>query len=295
MSSMVPINLITGTLGSGKTTLLRRIVQEAKPGLAILMNEFGDIGIDGQVVKGKNIDMVELAGGCVCCELTGEFEAAVRELIDNAAPKRIVMEATGVAESDALTYEIEESLPEVRLDSVICIVDAYAYSRFPEIGYVGRTQLEAADIILLNKIDLVSANEISDLKLKVESYNETAWLFESVRCDINIGILLSRKLHNKPSYPTSAASNHDLQSFSYKSEKGLGLGCFTELTKNLSVSVLRAKGFLVLSGKGYLYNYVSGNSELEEYNTKETKIVFIGKGLGSEKKLIINALENCRE
>jgi G3E family GTPase len=292
---MVPINLITGTLGSGKTTLLRRIVQEAKPGLAILMNEFGDIGIDGQVVKGKNIDMVELAGGCVCCELTGEFEAAVRELIDNAAPKRIVMEATGVAESDALTYEIEESLPEVRLDSVICIVDAYAYSRFPEIGYVGRTQLEAADIILLNKIDLVSANEISDLKLKVESYNETAWLFESVRCDINIGILLSRKLHNKPSYPTSATINHDLQSFSYKSEKGLGLGCFTELTKNLSVSVLRAKGFLVLSGKGYLYNYVSGNSELEEYNTKETKIVFIGKGLGSEKKLIINALENCRE
>src|SRR3989304_9553565 len=102
-----PITLITGYLGAGKTTLLRNILDNADRKIAVLMNEFGKIAIDSQVIKGKNIDMVELRGGCVCCSLTGEFEAAIKEIIEKTKPDAIVVETTGVAEPDAVVIDIQ--------------------------------------------------------------------------------------------------------------------------------------------------------------------------------------------
>lgn len=84
--SRTPITLITGPLGSGKTTLLRHILDQVPKKIAILMNEFGEIAIDSKIVEGKAIRIAELAGGCVCCSLAGEFEAAVTELIQAVAP-----------------------------------------------------------------------------------------------------------------------------------------------------------------------------------------------------------------
>src|ERR687888_2832532 len=98
MPSRTPLTVITGPLGSGKTTLLRHIVATVPQKLAILMNEFGEIAIDSQVIEGKNVRMAELGGGCVCCSLIGEFEAAVDEGIATVAPDLIVGETTGVGE-----------------------------------------------------------------------------------------------------------------------------------------------------------------------------------------------------
>jgi G3E family GTPase len=134
MSARTPIALITGTLGSGKTTLVKRLIAMADRRLAVLMNEFGEIAIDSKIIQGENTRIVELAGGCVCCELTGEFVAAVDELIDKYRPELIVLEATGVAEADALVYEVEEELTRARLDSVVCIVDGYASIKYPQVG-----------------------------------------------------------------------------------------------------------------------------------------------------------------
>jgi G3E family GTPase len=100
--------LITGSLGSGKTTLLQTILEKTDQRLAILMNEFGKIAIDSEVLQGENVQMVELPGACVCCELKGEFEAAVTEIIEKLGPEFIVVEAMGVAEADALVYEVED-------------------------------------------------------------------------------------------------------------------------------------------------------------------------------------------
>ena len=141
METRTPITIVTGSLGSGKTTLLRRILETTGRRLAILMNEFGEIAIDSRVIAGKNVQMIELAGGCVCCSLTGELEAAVVEIIDAVHPELIVLEATGVAEADALVYEIEDNIPLVRLDGVVTIVDAYVTIKFPQMGYTTRTQV----------------------------------------------------------------------------------------------------------------------------------------------------------
>ena len=92
-----PITLITGPLGSGKTTLLRQILETHPAKIAIVMNEFGEIAIDTKVVEGKNVRIAELGGGCVCCSLLGEFEAAVDEIIEKIDPEIIVIETTGLA------------------------------------------------------------------------------------------------------------------------------------------------------------------------------------------------------
>ena len=95
-----PITVISGYLGAGKTTLLRSIIKNLDKKFAILMNEFGEVGIDAQIIKGKNVDVQELSGGCVCCSLTGEFEFAIKEIIQKYNPEIIIVETTGVGECD---------------------------------------------------------------------------------------------------------------------------------------------------------------------------------------------------
>src|SRR5438046_8120789 len=119
MQLRTPITLVTGPLGSGKTTLLRHILSTRPAKIAIVMNEFGEMAIDTKVIEGKNVRIAELGGGCVCCSLLGEFEAAVNEIIKKIAPEMIVVETTCLPEPEALVFNVQEALPECRLDGVV--------------------------------------------------------------------------------------------------------------------------------------------------------------------------------
>src|SRR5207247_10093838 len=174
MTLRTPITLVTGPLGSGKTTLLRHILATKPAKMAIVMNEFGEIAIDSKVVEGKNVRIAELGGGCVCCSLLGEFEAAVNEIIQRVEPETIVVETTGLAEPEALVFNIQEALPQCRLDGVISVIDADMLVRFPELGHTTRLQIEGADILLLNKIDLVERAQIEPLEPELHEINPRA-------------------------------------------------------------------------------------------------------------------------
>src|SRR5438094_4632186 len=117
MQLRTPITLVTGPLGSGKTTLLRHILRTRPAKIAIVMNEFGEMAIDTKVMEGKNVRIAELGGGCVCCSLLGEFEAAVSEIIEKVAPEMIIVETTGLAEPEALVFNIQEALTQCRLEA----------------------------------------------------------------------------------------------------------------------------------------------------------------------------------
>src|SRR6266446_4072225 len=132
MHIRTPITLITGPLGSGKTTLLRHILATKAAKIAIVMNEFGEIAIDTKVIEGKNVRIAELGGGCVCCSLLGEFEAAVKEIIEKIDPDIIVVETTGVAEPEALAFNIQEALPQCRTDGIVSVADADGLVRFAD-------------------------------------------------------------------------------------------------------------------------------------------------------------------
>src|ERR1700758_1503259 len=189
MTARTPVTLITGPLGSGKTTLLRHILDTHPAKIAIVMNEFGEIAIDTKVIEGKNVRMVELGGGCVCCSLLGEFEAAVDEIIQKVAPEVIIVETTGLAEPEALVFNIQEALPQCRLDGVGSVIDADMLVRFPELGHTTRLQIAGADIFLLNKIDLVDATEIEPLETKLRKINPTAAIVRTERCRIDPELL----------------------------------------------------------------------------------------------------------
>ena len=298
MNVRTPIALITGTLGSGKTTLVKRLIAGADRKLAVLMNEFGEIGIDSKIIKGEHTRIIELAGGCVCCELTGEFVAAVNELIDKYQPDLIVLEATGVAEADALVYEVEEELERARLDSVICIVDGYTSIRYPQVGYVGRVQLQQADIVLINKRDLITEEEIATVTAQIRRFNETAAVMATERC---VGVeKLWVALANRPAgaRPQAAASRQhteetELQSFTYSTTRGMNKAAFERWADSLPLQVYRAKGFVVLDSTGYLFNAVAGRWELEKFPVETGQLVFIGQRIKAEQDRIIEGLQQC--
>jgi G3E family GTPase len=301
MTLRTPITLITGPLGGGKTTLLRHILATHPAKIAIVMNEFGEIAIDTKVVEGRNVRIAELGGGCVCCSLLGEFEAAVNEIIDKIVPERMIVETTGLAEPEALVFNIQEALPQCRLDGVISIIDADMLVRFPEIGHTTRLQIEGADILLLNKIDLVEPAQIEPLETKLREINSNAAIVRTKRCRIDpellFGIARERKI--TPGEPGSAipATTHkhqpECESFAFTSRRIFSRDCFQGLANDLPASVVRAKGFIRFTDGGHLFNFVAGRWELESFESDRTELVFIGKNIAAEKEMILRALDEC--
>ena len=301
MTPRTPITLVTGPLGSGKTTLLRHILATRPAKIAIVMNEFGEIAIDTKVIEGKNVRIAELGGGCVCCSLLGEFEAAVTEIIKKIAPEIIVVETTGLAEPEALVFNIQEALPECRLDGVVSVIDADMLVRFPELGHTTRLQIEGADILLLNKIDLVDGRQIEPIETKLREINPSAAIIRTERCQIDPELLfgIGREKKIAPPEPGSPmpATTHthqpEFESFTFSSDKTFSRDCFEGFAEALPKSVLRAKGFVRFPDSMQLFNFVAGRWELEPFEADRIELVFIGKGIVREKSPIVDALEKC--
>ena len=292
VKARTPIGLITGSLGSGKTTLLRKILGQADRRYAVLMNEFGELPIDSEVIRGTNVEIAELVGGCVCCSLTGELEAAVEEILDRVDPEYILLEATGIAEADALVYEVEERIPRVRLDSVVCVVDTDTSIRFPSIGYAGRAQLRAADIVLINKIDLVTEEEIAKVVAQVREFNPDAAVLKTVRCAADVCVLFGLGIENRVrEIPVHGEGGFG--SFAYSASALLDESRFREAVSLMPPSVFRAKGFVRFRDGGRLFNYVAGRTELEEFPVERTEIVFIGSKVEQSREAIEGLLRSC--
>ena len=296
-----PTTLITGPLGSGKTTLLRHILATQPEKIAIVMNEFGEISIDTKVIEGRNVRIAELGGGCVCCSLLGEFEAAINEIIEKIAPERIVVETTGLAEPEALVFNIQDALPQCRLDGVVSVIDADMLVRFPELGHTTRLQIEGADILLFNKIDLIEVGQIERLERKLREINSTAAIVRSERCRIDpellFGIGRKRKIAPaEPKLPIPAATHqhqHVFESFAFTSGKIFSRDCFDDFANGLPTSVVRAKGFIRFADGAQLFNFVAGRWELEPFESEKTELVFIGRRIAAEKEAIFRALNEC--
>ncbi len=292
MIARTPITLVTGPLGSGKTTLLRHILATHPAKIAIVMNEFGEIAIDTKVIEGKNVRIAELGGGCVCCSLLGEFEAAIGEIIEKVAPDIIIVETTGLAEPEALVFNLQEALPQCRLDGVVSVIDADMLVRFPELGHTTRLQIEGADILLLNKIDLIEPAQIESLETKLHQINPTAAIIRTERCRVDPELLFGIGREKKVARPKH---QHQLEfeSFTFTSDKTFSRACFERFADGLPASMLRAKGFVRFGDGTQLFNFMAGRWELEPFETDSTKLVFIGKKIAEQKSTILDALAEC--
>jgi G3E family GTPase len=290
----IPVHLISGFLGSGKTTLLQRlldycIASRIKP--AVMMNEYGEINIDGELLRGQGYSVREMTNGCICCTIGGTLGLAIQDVI-SFKPDVIFIEATGLADPVELIDQItkEEVLPFVRLTSLIAVLDPINFDRLAEEMHSGiRQQTELADVVLINKRDLADDQTLYALAAKVRELNPRAEIMFTERGRVDYARLLQRSEEiPRPLTRTPSAPVHDhFHTLTVLCEQPFVRKQFEQCMCTLPPTVWRAKGFVRFtdSEEQWMFQYLMGEFALEWIDLlpePPEHVVFIGKDFPRE-------------
>ncbi|QOS82684.1 GTP-binding protein [Paenibacillus sp. JNUCC31] len=197
--SSIPVYILSGFLGSGKTTLLVQLIEHwQQQGLrpAVVMNELGEVNLDGQIVD-ASVPMTEMLGGCICCTVRGDLGLQLADLVQEESPDVIIIEATGAANPMEILDAVTETSLYMRLElkSLITVVDAAHLSGLYQ-EQKGQTfklmqeQIRCASVLLLNKTDRVNEQQLADLRDLLERWNGFAPVMPTVKCEVDMDVLL---------------------------------------------------------------------------------------------------------
>jgi G3E family GTPase len=304
MNSSIPVTVITGYLGSGKTTLLNRILtHEHGRKVAVIVNEFGDVGIDSQLVVNADEEILEMNNGCICCTVRGDLIRIMGNLLERQEKfDHLVIETTGLADPAPViqSFFVDERMhSKTTLDAVITIVDAkHIWGHWD--SDEAQEQIAFADVILLNKTDLVSTEQLSVLEKRIRSVNAIAKIYPTRNCDVAIESILGVKafdlknaLSIDPEFLSETAHDHDetISSISIKSEGSVNSDKLTtwlnQLVQAQGQNIFRMKGILnvddedrrfVLQGVHMLLEGRPGKPwRIDE--SRRNEMVFIGRDL----------------
>jgi G3E family GTPase len=279
------VNPICGFLGSGKTTLMRRILDErgGREPMAVIVNEFGAVGIDGALLAGTHVDMIEISSGCLCCTLKGSLVNALEELRDKKGVERVVIEATGVAQPDEMLDVLADpALAGVRVGPMVTVVDVAKFTGLRRVlGGFYTAQVQRADVLLLNKTDLTTPEQLARVREDVVALNPRAAVVTTERCNVELSMVLDKsKAAPEPSAleqglasPAPAASFVSFILATSFDTEGTEVHAFF---RALPPDIVRAKGFMRIDGQVRTVQYAAGQLEITPADNPRTlSMVFI--------------------
>lgn len=314
-----PVTVLTGYLGAGKTTLLNRILTEPHgKKFAVIVNEFGEVGIDNDLIVDADEEVFEMNNGCICCTVRGDLIRIIEGLMRRRDRfDGILIETTGLADPApvAQTFFVDEDVrSKTRLDSIITVVDARHLLGEIDQAHEAQEQLAFADTIILNKVDLVNGDEIASVEDRIRRINPTVSILRSERCNLDIASLLDRKAFDLDRIlevePDFLAEEHDhahddhVTSFSLVERMPMDPERFFNWLQNIvqafGMDMLRMKGIISFAGDDDRY-VVQGVHMLMEGDHQRpwkggeervTRLVFIGRNL--PKDIITDGFLKCR-
>jgi G3E family GTPase len=286
-SSRVPVVVLSGFLGSGKTTLLNHLLREAGGRrVAVIVNEFGEVGIDGARVAGSE-QFVELDNGCLCCALNEDLKRTLADLRERGGFEHLVLETTGLADPlpVAWTFSRPGLADFYRVDAIVTVVDAAHLDRALAEAPEATLQIERADLLVLNKLDLV-ADDGAAARARIEAMNPRAPVLSATRGRVDWDLLLDAEAPRIESAPEPEHHHRpSFESVSFETDRVVSADALEDLFYELPRSVYRVKGLVRTNGADpwLLVNAVAGRFELEPFSPASpparSALVFIGRDL----------------
>jgi len=299
---MIPVVIVTGFLGTGKTSFLDVFLRDVKSNgnikPALIVNEVGNVDIDGELLKGLDIEQISLMGGCVCCTLATNLTENMWKIIDEKKYNMIIIECSGLSNPIDVVSAISapSMLKEIYLSSIICMFDAGFAKNVLSKSPIGKLQLDASDKVIINKIDKTSKNELNEISAEIRNLNDTCQIFHAEYGKIiemsgeeflkNLG-QFSGNLNeeNKEAFVyinSFCTETVPLESSKYNKEN------IIKALKNMPENVIRAKGFVKCNDeKWYSVQKSFDLIDLKEYNyatpSMGSLLVFIGPRIWGKK------------
>ncbi len=336
MSDKVPVTVLTGYLGAGKTTLLNRILSEPHgKRYAVIVNEFGEIGIDNELVVGADEEVFEMNNGCICCTVRGDLIRIIDGLMRRKGKfDAIIIETTGLADPApvAQTFFVDDAVgKKARLDAVVTVADARWLKDRLKDAPEAKNQIAFADVILVNKTDLVAPDDLREVEMRIRGINPYAKVHATERCQVPLPEVLGRNafdldriLDIEPEFLDGDGHDHDhhgddhghdhhhgmkhyhdeeMQALALKTDKPLDPDKFFPWVQDLVAkdgpSILRTKGILSFKDDPERFVFQGVHMILDGDHQRpwgageqrESRIVFIGRNLDEDK--IRTGFESC--